>query len=33
YATVASVSQGGRGVALDLGSGGQAALSDVRLIL
>lgn len=33
YAAVASVSQGGSGVALDLGSGGKAALSEVRLIL
>lgn len=32
YAAVASVSQGGSGVSLDLGSGGKAALSEVRLI-
>ncbi|MDI1239456.1 MAG: flagellar hook assembly protein FlgD [Polaromonas sp.] len=33
YAGVASVSQGGNGVALDLGAGRKAALSEVRLIL
>lgn len=33
YADVASVSQGSNGVALDLGSGRKAALSEVRLIL
>jgi flagellar basal-body rod modification protein FlgD len=33
YAGVASVSQGGNGVALDLGGGRKAALSEVRLIL
>ena len=33
YAAVASVSQGGSGVSLELGSGGKAALSEVRLIL
>lgn len=33
YAGVVSVSQGSNGVALDLGSGGKAALGDVRLIL
>jgi hypothetical protein len=30
---VASVSQGSNGVALDLGAGRKAALSEVRLIL
>lgn len=33
YAGVASVSQGSNGVALDLGAGRKAALSEVRLIL
>ena len=33
YANVASVSQGGSGVALDLGASRKASLSDVRLIL
>lgn len=33
YSNVTSVSQGASGVALDLASGGKAALSDVRLIL
>lgn len=33
YSSVSSVSQGASGVALDLASGGKAALSDVRLIL
>lgn len=33
YANVVSVSQGSSGVALDLGAGGKASLSDVRLIL
>lgn len=33
YAKVASVAQGANGVALDLGSGGKASLSDVRQIL
>lgn len=33
YAGVMSVSQGGNGVALDLGPGRKAALSEVRLIL
>ena len=33
YSSVTSVSQGASGVALDLASGGKAALSDVRLIL
>ncbi len=33
YASVASVAQGTTGVSLDLGSGGQARLADVRLIL
>jgi len=32
YAAVTSVSQGGSGVSLELGSGGKSALSDVRLI-
>ena len=33
YSSVTSVSQGANGVALDLATGGKAALSDVRLIL